>query len=219
MSFGKCCVAGMFLLMALVGRHASAAPITIGGITFPDGAVSFADAVVSYSQGTAVGAPWNDPAESLGLPDYTGTDGMVSLGVGGSLIVRFVDNSLTTSGNSTADLHIFEVGAVIEAFNVAISIDGVSWIDLGNVLGQPTSIDIDGKAGVVAGEKYSFVRLTDVAPSGLSGFPFGEADIDAIGAISSAAADPRAVPEPASMTLLATGMLWMGRRLYRQRAR
>jgi len=39
--------------------------------------------------------------------------------------------------------------------------------------------------------------LTDVAPN-QSGFPFGEADIDAVGAISSTAV----TPEPATLTLV-----------------
>jgi len=218
MKFGKSVSASLFLMLALVATSANAAPITIDGITFPDGALSFADAVVSYTPGTGVSAPWNNPAESLGLPDYTGSDGMVSLGTGGTLIVRFTDNSLTTSGNSTPDLHIFEVGAVTEFFNLSISTDGISWIDLGDVLGQPTSVDIDGRPGVVAGTQYSYVRLIDVLPN-QSGTPFAEADIDAIGAISSAPPVPSTVPEPASMMLLATGLALVGRKVYRQRTR
>jgi hypothetical protein len=37
---------------------------------------------------------------------------------------------------------------VTEFFNVAISTDNFSWIDLGDVLGQPSGIDIDSIAGV-----------------------------------------------------------------------
>jgi hypothetical protein len=177
----------------------------IGGIEFPDGAVSFADEVASYAAGANVGAGWNDPTDALGVPDYNGSTGAVSLGIGGVLVVRFTDNSLTTSGDATPDLHVFEIGGVTEVFNLAISTNGIVWIDLGNVLGQPTSVDIDGKAGVVAGQKYSFVRLTDVAPN-QSGSPFGEADIDAVGAISSAAA----VPEPLTLSLLGVGLAGVG---------
>jgi len=86
---------------------------------------------------------------ALGLPNYnsaTGT-GAVSLGSFGTLIVRFVDNSLTPSGNATADRHIFEIGPEVDVFNLSISVDGITWIDLGNVSGQPTSVDIDGRRG------------------------------------------------------------------------
>ena len=181
--------------------NAKAEASIIGGIEFPDGAVSFADELVSFTAGANVSGNWADGTNALGVPDYNGSDGATSLGIGGVLIVRFTDNALTTSGDNTPDLHVFEVGAVTEFFNLAISTNGVTWIDLGNVLGQPTSVDIDGAAGVVAGTKYTFVRLTDVAPS-QSTAPFGEADIDAVGAISSAPP----VPEPASMSLLALGL-------------
>ena len=123
------------------------------------------------------------------------------------VILQFLDNSLTTSGNATPDLHIFEVGDLTEIFNLAISTNGLNWIDLGNVLGQPTSVNIDGVAGVVAGTQYSFVRLTDVLPS-QSNAPFGEADIDAVGAISSA--PPVQVPEPSSLGLLGAALAGLG---------
>ena len=192
----------MTLVFTLAG---TAFAIPYGGIEFPDGAISFADSVYSYTPGPDVAPNYNNPNAALGIPDYSGNDfTAVSLGEGGSLIVQFTDNSLTTSGNAVADLHIFEIGGVTEWFNVAISTNALNWIGLGNVLGQPTSIDIDAIGGVVAGERYSFVRLTDIAPS-QSGTPFGEADIDAVGAISSA--PPASVPEPATMLLFGTGLI------------
>jgi hypothetical protein len=191
--------------LLLAASNATAAPLTIDGITFPDGAVSFADAVVSYAPGPDVGGTYDDPLDALGLPDYDGANGSTSLGNNGVLILRFTDNSLTTSGDATPDIHVFEIGGVTEFFNLAISLDGFTWVDLGNVLGQPTSVNIDGKPGVVSGAKYSFVRLTDVAPD-QTGFPFGEADIDAVGAISSAEAVPT-VPEPGTLFMLGSAML------------
>lgn len=128
----------------------------------------------------------------------------MSLGDGGMLIVRFTDNSLTTSGDNTPDLHIFEVGAVVERMNVAISTNNTDWIDLGLWAGQPASIDIDSIAGVVEGELYSYVRLIDDSSRNQTGFPYGEGDIDAIGAISSGAA---VVPVPAAIWLFGSGML------------
>lgn len=207
-----------FVLAALlITTTATATAIPIGGIEFPDGAVSFADSVVSYTPGPDVGAGWDDGAEALGVPDFAGAGTAASLGNFGVLILQFTDNSLTTSGDATPDLHVFEVGGVTETFNLAISTDNVTYIDLGDVSGQPTSIDIDGVAGVTAGTQYSYVRLTDVLPN-QSDDPFGEADIDAVGAISSA--PPVLTSAPGSLALLAAGLLgaWRYRRVSNRRS-
>ena len=57
------------------------------GIEFPDGAISFADEVESYTAGANVSGQWLLSDSSLGVPDYDGTNGAVSLGIGGELIV------------------------------------------------------------------------------------------------------------------------------------
>jgi hypothetical protein len=193
--------AGVALLTIAVSS-ANAAPITIDGITFPQGAASFADAVISYSPGPDVGGTFADPDSALGLPDYNRPNGAASLGEGGTLVVRFTDNALTTSGSSTPDLHVFEVGQATEFFQVEISRNGSSWLNIGTVRGQPTSLDIDSVPGVVAHALYSWVRLTDVPPA-QSFFPNGEADIDAVGAISSTAP----IPEPGTLSLVGMALL------------
>lgn len=189
---------------AAISSAAHAMPTTYSGVTFPDGDISFADVVVSFTPGPDVGAPHLDASQVLGAPDGN----HLSLGDNGTLIVRFSDNSLTTSGDATPDLHIFEVGTVVEVFNVAISQDQVTWIDLGDLSGQPTSIDIDGVAGVVAFAQYSYVRLIDVGPN-QTGSPFGEADIDAIGAISSA--PPVAIHAPGALAIFILGLAGLAR--------
>ena len=55
----------------------SAWAIPIGGIEFPQGAISFADAVVSFTPGPDVGANFDNPLSALGVPDA----GAVSLGI------------------------------------------------------------------------------------------------------------------------------------------
>lgn len=193
-------ILGASLFCVFSNTHA----VLIGGIEFPDGAVSFADSVFSYSPGADVGAVWDNPTAALGIPDYPPAGNAVSLGDGGELILQFTDNSLTTSSDGTPDLHIFEIGGTTEWMNVAISTNAIDWLDIGDVLGQPTSIDIDAVAGVVEDELYSYVRISDIPPN-QTRFPFGEADIDAVGAISSGA--PVAVPEPSNLALIGLGLL------------
>ncbi len=192
-------LAGLTLIafVAIFGGSPAQA-IPIGGIEFPGGVSSFADLVVSYTPGPEVSGPYLDSSQALGVPDGTNETNFVSLGHQGTLIVQFTDNSLTTSGDATADLHIFEQGNQVEPFNVAISTDLITWIDLGDVSGQPTSIDIDGAAGVMPGTMYSYVRIIDLMPN-TSLDPWGGADIDAVGAISS-------VPEPTTGLLLASAL-------------
>ncbi len=180
----------------------------IQGIEFPDGAKSFADAVTSYSPGAGVTAAYQTPLKTLGVPDYSPYNGYAALGNQGTLVLRFLDNSLTTSGTSAHDLWIFEVGEDIEATSVYISQDGVSWIYVGATNGGTRGIDIDSYIGqgVVAGEKYSFVKLVDLAPN-TSSSPYAGADIDAVAAISSAAPVCNLVNEAPAVYEKSTGLL------------
>ena len=184
----------------------------IGGVEFPGGASSFADAVTSYTPVVNSGQP-TDPHRgadnSLGIPNYNGVNGcasqaacsFVSLGSGGTLIVEFVDNRLTGSGSSAFDLWIFEVGPDVEDTFVSISKNGVDWSDVGKVLGSTRGIDIDA-FGFGVNDLFRFVRLRDdPREGGTSGATVG-ADIDAVGAISSVATP---VPEPETWALMLFG--------------
>jgi len=94
-----CC----FFLMCGISRNANA--VLFHGVDFPAGAISFADEVVSFDPVIKSGQPGSDylnPNAALGTPDYPEASGVeyVSLGDGGSITLRFVDNSLTGSGDS-----------------------------------------------------------------------------------------------------------------------
>lgn len=175
-----------------------------GGIEFPDGSISFADSVVSYDPGfgggnTPTDPNFTDPSMALGIPDYANPIGTVALGAGGRLVLQFVDNFLTGSDDSGADLHIFEIGPNIEHTTVDISVDGLIWTNVGTANGSTSSIDID-QFGFNSSDLFSYVRLTDVRNQGSTGGPTVGADIDAVGAISTA---PSAVPDASSSILLA----------------
>ncbi len=196
-----------------------------GGIDFPGGASSFADTVITYDNLFGGGPPptnppYLDPTESLGPPDWVNPFGSVTLGSGGLLEVRFVDNVLTNSGDASLDLHIFEIGADVEHTFVAIrpttataallgagfdtgvpgfpTTIGDGFYEIGMVFGATDSIDIDAKFPPAKAGTYKFdaVQLIDeptMTPT--MGTSIG-ADIDAIGAISSAPSGSGNLPYP-----------------------
>lgn len=173
-----------------------------GGVEFEHGAASFADEVMRYQPTDGVSVLHNDPSAALGIPDYRSDSNYVSLGDNGILFLKFTDNSLTTSGDDSDDLCLFEIGTK-ESFSVEISPSGLDWISVGNSSGGTYGINIDDylSFGVVLGEKYSYVKLTDLLPSE-TGSPYSGADIDAVGAIRSALP----VPIPGAVWLLGAGI-------------
>jgi len=201
---------GLLALVAVAPTPVFAAGGTVfGGVHFPDGAASFADAVLTVTPSATClpGSPnFLDPVEALGPPDYSGGQGgtgAVSLGEGGVLEVSFLDNRLTNSGDLLPDLHVFEVGPQVERTFVAIrpadaatlalvtgfvpDADGDGFFELGVLEGSTSSLDIDGllppaPAGLL---RFDAVQLRD-DPNDSS--PCGGAtgaDIDAVGALAS----------------------------------
>ena len=152
-------------------------------IHFPLGELSFADEVVAFQIGDpGPKADATDPQSAVGPPDRKPAprrNKAVSLGCGGVLTLRFVDNALVDINGP--DLYVFEVGDDTEATDVAISSDGQHWILIGNIAGGTGEMDIAGKGKT--GEAYHYVRLTDVKSACHGGYP--GADIDAVGAIGS----------------------------------
>jgi hypothetical protein len=202
--------------LAVLGAATPAGAVFIGnvqgGTDFPQGALSFADALVDYSPGLVGGTPTlphRDGGNAVGLPDYlvaSATDcpsqaecEYTTLGDGGSVTLRFIDNALTGSGDAALDLWVFEIGGDIEDTFVEISEDGVAWSAVGKVFGSTQGVDIDA-FGFGVGDLFLWVRLTDDTDEGQQDGTTVGADIDAVGAITTVA-----TPEPgaAALTLCA----------------
>lgn len=196
--------------LALGATEANA--VLIGGVEFPQGAVSFADTVISYQPGLAGNDPglnWQGAFNALGVPNFTGAGcssqidcTYVSLGVGGALVLRFDDNVLTGSDDADDDLWIFEIGPDVEDTTVDVSVDGITWLTVGAVGGSKSGIDIDA-FGYDSTSAFRYVRLIDVAGEGATTGATVGADIDAVGAISTRRLT--LVPEPSTWALMIAG--------------
>lgn len=176
------------MIVTIVFLNSTVFAQVYNGVEIPEGESAFADEVTFYTDDPAVGNNYDNPADALGAPDYNEntTLGQVSLGDNGSIVIKFTDNSLTTSGNSDNDLWIFEVGEV-EPGDIEISEDGSNWISVGSIEGATSGVDIDAYigSGVVLWENYSYVRITDSGAGVTTGQEFPGVDVDAVAAISS----------------------------------
>lgn len=152
----------------------------------PFGKIAFADSIIDFNQGKpASKPPFNNPKNSLGEPDFkrysTPYDPKyVSVGCGGSLTVKFVDNGFIDVPGD--DLVFFEIGPSIEPFNLEISSDGKEWLELGEIEGGPSTIDISKALPVSKRQQiFHYIRITDLEY--FCNGPTPGSDIDAIGAI------------------------------------
>lgn len=199
----------------LMGTAPAAQAVIIGGVEFPQGSISFADAATFYDPafggGNVPGLAYQGTDNALGVPDYVGSNGCASqasctfltLGAGGRVVLRFIDNVLTGSDSAAFDLWIFEIGPDVEDTTVDVSVNGTTWFSVGMVTGSTRGIDLDA-FGFGTASAFSYVRLTDVLGEGATTGTTVGADIDAVGAISTRAAPP--VPEPASWALMIGGL-------------
>ena len=152
-----------------------------GKVLIPLGDISFADEVVEFKRGKPHAIEEAcDSMKALGPPDFNGLSGNFhTLGCGGSLILRFIDNALVNVKGD--DLYVFELGKFIEPTLLEISKDGKKWITVGKISGGTATVDIGDSAK--AGEVFHYVKLTDLKTDCKGDWP--GADIDAVAAIGS----------------------------------
>lgn len=176
------------IFVATLGISAISNAEIINGVELPQGAASFADSVVSYSPGANLLPSYRSSSDSLGQPDFNNSaeTGYTSLGSGGELVLKFTDNILTRSNDSSIDLWIFEIGESLEPVSVYISDDNQSWLYVGDASGGTRGIDIDKYLTLESSQKtnFSFVKLIDLSTTNKNSLWAG-ADIDAVAAITS----------------------------------
>ncbi|MDG2336323.1 MAG: hypothetical protein P8Q97_19135 [Myxococcota bacterium] len=192
------------LVMSILYASTAVAEI-FGGVDFPDGASSFADDSLRFDclhSGGPCATLSQEPDWALGPPDNEpGAGQELTLGRGGLVELRFTDNVLTNSGDSTMDLHIFEVGPDVEDTFVAVrptpetglllppgsDADGDGFHEVGKVAGATSAIDLDLMfTGFAAGQlRFDAVQLIDDPDEGNPTGTAVGADIDAVGAVSS----------------------------------
>lgn len=157
-----------------------------GFVYFPLGAASFADEVTEVVPGnpSTPYARFLDKKNLVGEPDYDieQIKNIFSLGCRGSVILKFTDNALIDIEGP--DLYVFEVGSNIEPTKLAISENGKTWIDVGEISGGRAEIDIHDF--VKPGQIFHYVQLTDLGKFCDPRESYPGAEIDGVGAIGSA---------------------------------
>ncbi len=122
------------LISSALAQHDSAYIDSRGKrVNSPLGDLSFADEVVSFNKGIPSSAKkYCKSDQALGPPDYVNDNqeppGYLTLGCGGTLIVRFVDTVLVDVDGP--DLYVFEIGPDVEPTEISISKDGDNWITI-----------------------------------------------------------------------------------------
>ncbi|ECE0486502.1 cell envelope biogenesis protein OmpA [Salmonella enterica subsp. enterica] len=146
---------------------------------FPDipaTGVGNATAVVLYSPGPGVVAPYNVPENALGYPD----EASPSLGRSGELVLSTAPMIITGDKTETADFYVYEATNP-ESWDTYVSTDNETWVKLASVWSAQNSrgtvkgYDVDS---ILSGGSFPYVKLVDTSNS--SGNDSAGADINAI---------------------------------------
>ncbi|MCD6117055.1 OmpA family protein [bacterium] len=149
------------------------------------GRYSFADSVIMYDPGARGKGTGDEPdarfrhsENAIGVPCNQNDSGFVSLGRGGTIILKFLDNSLIDE--SGPDLCIFLRARNKESAQVWISRKGNFFKYIGTVDKNNPFLDIKGRS---AGELYQYVKIKDVYQNSAPDTPDLGIDIDAVAAL------------------------------------
>jgi len=162
-------------------------PDSVTQVTVPAGKFAFADSVILYDPG-APGRETGDepdkkyqkPENALGLPDMQSDSGFVSLGRGGTIILKFSDNCIIDKPGP--DLSIFMKAEKSESAKVWVSRKGRFYQFAGIVDSKNTLIDLEGK---VSDGIYQFVKIRDASENSPDTSGALGIDIDAVCALNS----------------------------------
>jgi hypothetical protein len=147
-----------------------------------------ADEVVSYTQGlrkngTAITAARTNAANALGAPQGTDVINFVSLGFGGSIVLKY--NYVIFDNPAANDLMITETSfgnpacaSYPEKAEIEGSLDGVNWTSLGEVC-------LDGEVNIGAAGAIQYLRITDRSAASSFGGSADGFDVDGVVVINS----------------------------------
>lgn len=171
--------------------------------------LSFADIVLGYQAG-CLRLNFDDPSAALGIPDWNDpVDGhALVLGEGGWVELGFVNNVLANSGDSLADIFIFEIGAVAEQADIELrpfdksteealrmagvqDLDGDGFFPVGEIGGKSFSVDIDLEVpGFPSGAlRFDAIKIIDFPDIDCESTINPGVDIDAVCALNSLVLD------------------------------
>ncbi|WP_242439488.1 DUF6531 domain-containing protein [Pseudomonas nitroreducens] len=160
----------------------------------------YATSIVSFSPGPNTTGEYANPANALGAPDYKvgGAPEYVSLGNGGTLILKLAEPGIAASGEAFPDIRVVEIGEQGEPVDVYISQNGADWILVGSTI-SANSLDIDQPTNANTETYYKYVKLIDLPPV-QSGAPYAGADIDAVVAIPRTGMEQKGPPSNSCST-------------------
>jgi hypothetical protein len=172
----------------------------------------WADTVADFDQalrkdGSAVDSARSSSSDALGAADWSDgdTDGFVSLGFGGSIVVAFDSFVPDVTGN---DITVYEAtnGTYpAETALVAVSQNGTTWFDIGTAI-NPGASSFDFSSTSLTWIKY--VRLTDTSNGGVHSADADGFDVVAVKATQTVCDQPEDVVIPEVDTYRIKGYVW-----------